>query len=56
VLDVIRHPWRGDANCQAAKRYFNDALPERLEEAYNLPCLPARISRTPPRWSCRGGL
>jgi len=34
---VIRHPWRGDVDCEAAKRYFNETLPERLkEEAHNL--------------------
>ncbi|WP_133510318.1 DUF2330 domain-containing protein [Candidatus Thiosymbion oneisti] len=34
---VIRHPWQGDANCEAAKRYLNETLPRRLEqEADNL--------------------
>jgi len=34
---VIRHPWRGDADCEAARRYLDETLPRRLEqEADNL--------------------
>ncbi len=34
---VIRHPWRGDAECEAAKRYLDETLPRRIEkEAKNL--------------------
>jgi len=34
---IIRHPWQGDADCEAARRYLNETLPMRLdEEAKNL--------------------
>jgi len=34
---IIRHPWQGDADCEAARRYLNETLPRRLdEEAKNL--------------------
>lgn len=34
---IIRHPWKGEAQCEAGDRYFNVELPERYrKEAKNL--------------------
>lgn len=29
---VIRHPWKGEAQCEAGNRYFNNELPKRFKK------------------------